>query len=177
MISWVRSFTHFIISKLLDLELWLIETERSDLFFSFISGRLQKYPFWCRGHLRIGVEALKIKKLDLAYASSQASIILGKNSFELNIMSQHLLARCYMAAGQIKEALVILTKITTSSKSCSLKTFESIKEDLAAAHMGLGEDSQALSILNSIAYGKLSPEGRATRKYLVQKEKSETASS
>jgi hypothetical protein len=141
-----------------------VEAQQSGLLRSTAALRalLQRCPYWSRGHILFAEHSLQLDDIASAYASLQGVLILPLSKSR-SIRAQHLLAQCYLKRGQSEKAAQILLALWAISHH------EAIGEDLAAAQMSLGQESEALGVLESIDGKILSQSSHTALTYLKRK--------
>ena len=126
-------------------------------------------PSWKKGHFYLMQCSYSLHDFDSCYVSCQAVLKLGVDSSEEKIVKRYL-SKCYLKTRSFLRAKTeILKLLEREPESLDLK------EDLAAACMGLGDKEslkQAHEILGQIADEEISNEARVARTYLNDKLKS-----
>ena len=105
---------------------------------------LRRFPYWSRGHLLLAEQALRHSNMSLAYSSAHAVLTLPARG-NVHFLARYTLGRCYLAAGKPELAMPYFIQAHDR-----LPNRYEITEDLAACHMALGSNSEALKLLNSI---------------------------
>ena len=113
---------------------------------------LRKTPWWIQGHLRLGVLALSLKEIDLAFASFHAMRNLGAEK-DLRLEMTLGLSSCYLARGKPEEAIKEL-QILPKGQAWDSR----VKENLAAGYMAQENFKEALRELSEIPEMKRSAE-------------------
>lgn len=131
---------------------------------SFIRARLQLTPYWRRGHLVLGRAALAEDDIATAYASGHAIKALDQEPKQAGD-GDELIAQSYLKRGAFQKALPLFQTLAQEYPSRW-----SIKEDLAACHIGLGDYEKASSLLQSIPEDKRSVPGSAALSFTRHKQ-------
>ncbi len=130
-----------------------------------IRSLLRRFPFWLRGHQRLGDISLRVDDVATAYAAAQCLIAATDEQSSLRGEAYLLLGRSFLrrgdwrsSIGYLERAAVLLTK--------DLRVFE----ERAAAYMAGGERPRALEILETIPSERLSPAAKAALEFLRRAE-------
>jgi tetratricopeptide (TPR) repeat protein len=125
---------------------------------------IQRFPFWQRGRAILAERSLAVNDVATAYAEAQALRSLSRGSSLLHATSLSLLGQCYLKRGDGNAALPLLKQ----ASDLRPQDFR-IREEQAAAHVLVGERSDALEILQRIPAAYLSAEGKAALQWLSSK--------
>lgn len=125
---------------------------------------LRRFPFWASGHLRLGQAAFEEKDIILAHNSARACLALDPSG-AIELGATELMAKAFLASGKFSEAADLLKKAVEKSPQ--------LKEDLAAAYMGLNEVDKSREVLSSIPDNEITPQGRAALDFLKQRDAGE----
>ncbi len=141
----------------------LVGSDGQHDFRGFIKRKLERFPYWLGGHLRLGQLALSSKDIALAYGSAQALIVSDLSPAQ-DFEAKRLLARCYLARGFSDKAGEILKLLRERAPQNSL-----VAEDYAAALMAAGKDDEARATLEKFSENSLSPAALAVRRALAKR--------
>ncbi len=127
---------------------------------SWLREKLQISPFWKLGHLRFGEYSLADGDIASAYASCMALKILGVTA-DSSIEFSLLLGRCYLRSAEPERA----REVFESGFKLDRQNLE-LCEELAAAYMALGRESEAVQVLSGFSNESLSQAAKAALAYL-----------
>lgn len=131
------------------LALWLME-------------RLASYPYWANGHAELARIALRLDDIRRVYASALAIEQLSPSSTRAKFFT----AVSYLRRGFHAQAAHLLEELLKLEP----ENFE-VREELAAAYLVLGKESEVVALLDPIPYESLSRDGRAALSYAQKKAK------
>ena len=126
-----------------------------------IRALLRRFPFWLRGHQRLGEVCLDVDDVATAYAAAQCLIAATGEHTQLRGEAYLLLARSFLRRGDWGTSLRYL--------ECAAPLLPKdlrVSEEQAAAHMGGGERPRALALLEAIPTDRLSPAAKAALEFL-----------
>lgn len=132
----------------------------SQRYSEYLRTRLRKTPYWTRGHLLLGQEALRLNDVATSYACAKAAAVLAGPSAQ----SERLLAGCYLKRGAFQEASQILEKLASS-----VPNDYGLREDLAACFIGMEKFRQAREVLEAVPEESISAPGKAALLYARKK--------
>lgn len=127
-------------------------------YAAYLRLRLRKTPYWTRGHLLLGENALRLNDVATGYACARAVAVL--SGPRANLKSEKLLARCYLKRAAFKEACALFEKLVVSAPRDY-----SLCEDYAAALIGTESFAQARRVLEAIPEDRISAPGKAALLY------------
>ncbi len=107
--------------------------------------------------------SLVAKDIGAAYGAAHGVSVLSRGETE-RAEASHLMARVFMAAGDISRAHSTLAQLPVDYAKRP-----AVIEDIAACLMATDKDQEAQNLLLSLGSAKLSPEARAVLAYLEKK--------
>lgn len=132
-----------------------------------IRSLLRRFPFWLRGHQRLGETSLVVDDVGTAYAAAQCLIAATGEHTSLRGEAYLLLGRSFLRRGDWKTSIGYLERAAPLLPK-DLRVFE----ERGAAYMAGGEHPRALEILETIPIERLSPAAKAALEFLRRTEPS-----
>lgn len=145
---------------------WSHPAAKDDLRETFFQTLLRRRPYAAFAHLAWGRHRLEFNDTQAAYASALAVLEIAAGEKRFWYEANHLLSECLLKTGQFERAKEKLLELISL-----LPDKMSLKEDLAAAELGLENFSEARRILESIGEDRLSASGHEVLKYLRRLER------
>lgn len=119
---------------------------------------LRRFPYWRRGHLRLGLLSLAARDVQTAYASAQAVLQLKPGRSGV-LEARRLMARCFLGLGEGARAVQELEALLDCEPAARQKF--GVIEDLAAACLLNGDKARARELLSSLPPEHISPAAKA----------------
>jgi tetratricopeptide (TPR) repeat protein len=145
----------------------LAQTDQLTLRSASIRSLLRRFPFWLRGHQRLGDMSLCVDDVATAYAAAQCLIAATDEQTSLRGEAYLLLGRSFLRRGDWRSSIEYLERAATLLPN-DLRVFE----ERAAAYMAGGAHARALGLLETIPSERLSPAAKAALEFLRKAEAS-----
>lgn len=126
-----------------------------------IRSLLRRFPFWLRGHQRLGEMSLEANDVATAYAAAQCLIAATGEQSSLRGEAYLLLGRSFLRRSDWKTSIGYLERAADL-----LPQDLRVLEERAAAHIAGGERPRALELLEIIPTERLSPAAKAALDFL-----------
>lgn len=133
---------------------------------AFYGAILRRWPFAPFAHLAWGRASLEMNDLPAAYSSALATLELSASPARFRWEARSLLAECFIKSGQFVRAKEELRPLIESFPERLM-----LRENLAAAELGLENFSESRTILEAIGEARLSASGLEALKYLRRLER------
>jgi len=127
--------------------------------------RLASYPYWFNGHAELARLALGLDDIRRVYASALAMEQLSPSSPQ----STFFLGVSFLRRGSHAQAAQLLEALLRNHPE-----HVEAREELAAAYLVLGRESEVLDLLGSIPSESLTSDGRAALSYARKKAKEQS---